>query len=224
MRQNFMLLSFFTFVLVGAGFAQTPVNPPQPKYFVVNAMGWGIPVGRANEVLSPKYSNSLGLKVIMKDRRFFAYPSLDFLTFKYDQAKHDPEYVHDLKGGRSNFYNLNLSAGYRKELNPMSVYAYFGPGAAVVVQPRAEVDEVSKVVAIKSHLHLTPSLRTGLGTDYRLGRVYLFVETSWLYQFRPIQNRSVNVITLYGGLKTDVTKLASDVVKVFNQVTSDTQQ
>lgn len=202
--------------------AQSQEDETLPKYFVVNAMGWGFPGGKTSEVLSPKYSTALGLQVIMDDRRFFAYPSLDFLTFKYDQAVHDPKYAYDLKGGRGNFYNLNVSAGYRKEFMPMSTYVFFGPGAAVVAQPRAEVNAVNQTVQIRSHVTMTPTLRTGVGADYRLGRVSLFVETSWLYQFRKIQQRPVHVITLYGGLKTDVTKLAGDVVRVINQVTSDT--
>jgi hypothetical protein len=218
---SYLLILCFVVVTTQVS-AQSNNENSQPKYFVVNAMGWGFPGGKTSEVLSPKYSTALGLQIIMKDRRFFAYPSLDFLSFKYDQAEHDPKYTYDLKGGRANFYNLNLAAGYRKEFLPMSAYAFFGPGAAVVAQPRAEVQPDASLVHIKSHLTMTPTIRTGLGADYRLGRVSLFVETSWLYQFRQIQNRPVHVITLYGGLKTDITKLAGDVVRVINQVTTDT--
>ena len=119
-----------------------------------------------------------------------------------------------MEKGRSNFYILNFAGGVRKQLNKLNVYAFAGPGIGVVVEPRAEVLPNQNRVKINNTRHITPSLRGGVGADYKLGGFFLFIETGWLYNFRNIQERSVNVISLYGGIKTDVTRLKDNVAKV----------
>lgn len=61
---------------------------------------------------------------------------------------------------------------------------------------------------------MTPTLRSGVGVDYKVGGFFLFLETGWLHTFRPMQDRQVNVISLFGGLKTDVTALKDNVARV----------
>jgi len=201
--------------MVGTAMAQSDMDTlHQRKIYVTSGMGWGFALGETNEVLQAKFSNSLGLDISLANPRYFIYPSIDFLTFRYNQQVHDPDYTYDLEKGRSNFYVLNLAAGIRKQVDKLNVYAFAGPGAAVVVEPRAVVSPSSSNVTIENTVHMTPTLRGGVGADYKIGGFFLFIETGWLHNFRKIQERQVNAISLYGGLKTDVTKLKDNVVRV----------
>ncbi len=184
------------------------------RVYVVSGLGWGFALGETSEVLQAKFSNSLGLDISLANRHYFIYPSVDFLTFRYNQQVHDPDYLHDLEKGRSNFYVLNLAGGMRKQYDNLSMYVYAGPGAGVVVEPRAIVSEDQRKVTIDQTSHITPTLRGGVGADYKIGGFFLFIEAGWLHNFRKIQDRQVNVLSMYGGLKTDVTKLKDNVARM----------
>jgi len=184
------------------------------RIYVISGLGWGFTPGQTGDVLRPKFSNSLGLDISLADPKFFAYPLIDFLTFGYNQRVHDSDYTYDLENGRGNLYVLNLSVGYRRTVGQGHVYAFAGPGAAVIVEPRADVHEADKAVRIRNSTHITPTARGGLGVDYKIGGFYLFLESGWLHTFRQVQEHPVHAITLYGGLKTDVTRLKDNVARL----------
>lgn len=212
---QYVVFSMLLLVTVSKGIAQTRTDTiHHKKVYVVNGMGWGFTAGKTKEVLTAKYSGNLGLDISLKDRKYFLYPSLDFLVFDYNQQEHDPGYPYDLQEGRSNFYMLNLAAGMRRQFSRLNTYAYAGPGAGVVVEPRSVVLQDESKVRIDNIFHLTPSMRAGIGADYKLGNFFLFLELGWLHNFRKIQDRPVHVISMFGGLKTDVTRIADNVVKV----------
>ncbi|MEC3879871.1 hypothetical protein [Parapedobacter sp. 10938] len=202
-------------LLIGNAMAQSETDSlHHRKVFVTSGMGWGFALGETNDVLQAKFSNSLGLDISLGNRHYFVYPSIDFLTFRYNQQASDPDYPYNLDRGRSNFYILNLAGGIRKQVDKLNAYAFAGPGVGVVVEPRAVVLPDASKVTIETSAHLTPTLRSGVGADYRIGSFFLFVEMGWLHNFRRIQQRPVNVLSLYGGLKTDVTKLKDNVARV----------
>lgn len=207
----FLLMLFF-----GNAKAQSETDSlHHRKLFVTSGIGWGFALGETKNVLQAKFSNSLGLDISLANRHYFLYPSIDFLTFRYNQQVGDPDYPFDLERGRSNFYILNLAGGIRKQMGKLNVYAFAGPGIGVVVEPRAVVSSTAaKKVTIETSTHLTPTLRGGGGADYNIGGFFLFVETGWLHHFRLIQQRPVNVLSVFGGLKTDVTKLKDNVARV----------
>jgi len=213
MRKYYLLIWFL--LAIGYAVAQSATDSlHHRKIYVTSGMGWGFALGETNDVLQAKFSNSLGLDISLANRHYFLYPSIDFLTFRYNQQVSDSGYPYDLDRGRSNFYILNLAGGIRKQLGKLNVYAFAGPGAGVVVEPRAAVSSPASKVTIETSTHLTPTLRGGAGADYQIGGFFLFIETGWLHNFRHIQQRPVNVLSLYGGLKTDVTKLKDNVARV----------
>lgn len=185
---------------------------------VVNGMGWGFPTGKTKEVLSPKYSTSLGLDIALKDERYFLYPSLDFLSFKYNQQIPDPATNYLIEHGNSFFYMLNLTAGRYHRIGKLGIYAFGGPGLGMVSEPRAHLRD-NNVVVLKNHYSLSPGLRLGTGSEYQLGNVYLFLELSYLYNFRHIQERPNGVISMYGGLKTNITRVADKVIEIISDQT-----
>ena len=212
LKRFLLILPIFA---IGTVMAQSDMDSlHHRKIYVTSGLGWGFALGKTNDVLQAKFSNSLGLDISLANRHYFVYPSIDFLTFRYNQQVHDPDYSHDLENSRSNFYILNLAGGIRKQVDKLNVYAYAGPGAGVVVQPRAAVSSSPEKVTIENATHITPTLRGGVGADYKVGGFFLFVEMGWLHNFRDIQQRPVNVVSLYGGLKTDVTKLKDNVARV----------
>lgn len=213
MHSRFLLISLL--LVTGRVSAQSGTDTlHHRKVFVVSGLGWGVAAGETSEVLQAKFSNSLGLDISLANRHYFLYPSVDFLTFRYNQQEQDPDYAYDLEKGRSNFYMLNLAGGVRKQLDRLNIYAYAGPGAGVVVEPRALVSPSQNRVTINSTAHITPTLRAGVGADYKIGGFFLFAEAGWLHNFRDIQDRQVNVISLYGGLKTDVTALKNNLTRL----------
>lgn len=215
MIKSFSPTLLLMLLLTGAVCAQTGADTiHHQKIYVVSGLGWGFALGETSEVLQAKFSNSLGLDISLKNRHYFLYPSIDFLSYRYNQRQHDPDYPYDLKKGRSNFYILNLAGGVRKQLEKLNVYAYAGPGAGVIVEPRARVSEGSARVVIENTTHITPTLRVGAGADYKIGGFFLMLEAGWLHNFRNIQNRQVNLLMWYGGLKTDVTTLKNNVVRI----------
>lgn len=165
-------------------------------------------------MLQAKFSSSLGLDISTGNRNYFIYPSVDFLTFRYNQQVSDPDYSYTLDRGRSNFYILNLAAGARRQLGLFHVYAFAGPGIGVVTEPRAAVSPEANKVSIENTTYLTPTLRGGAGADYQVGGFFLFIEAGWLHNFRQIQQRPVNILSVYGGLKTDVTRLKDNVARI----------
>lgn len=210
-----LLLSFSLLVLLQQARPQTGTDTlHHRKVYVISGMGWGFSVGETADVLSAKFSNNLGLDISLPNRHYFLYPSVDFLTFEYNQREHDPAYTHTLERGRSNFYILNLAAGIRKQFGNANTYAFVGPGIGIVSEPRAEVQSGQTSVKINNVAYMTPTLRSGVGVDYKVGGFFLFLETGWLHTFRPMQDRQVNVISLFGGLKTDVTALKDNVARV----------
>lgn len=202
--------SCLPFAVCGQGEVDTT---SRGKIFVVSGMGWGFGLGETNEVLGAKFSSNLGLDISLRDPKYFLYPSLDFLVFDYNQRVIDPDYAYYLERGRSNFYTLNLAGGIKRQMGIVNTYVFAGPGFGVIGEPRSAVSAAESVVRIKNTYHITPSLRAGTGANIRLGNFYLFVEGAWLHNFTRIQDRSVHVFSIYGGLKTDVTRLADNVTK-----------
>lgn len=179
---------------------------------VANSMGWGFPVGRTSEVLKPKYSTNLGLDIELKNPKYFFFPSLDFLAFKFDQQLEDPDFSQRIKNANSNFYLMNLAAGRRVQRGKFGFHAYAGPGIGLVGEPRALLE--GNEIQLKNQYALTGSARFGTGTHYQLGNVRLFADVSYLYHFRNIQGRPVHILTVYGGLRTNVTRVADRVIEI----------
>ncbi|WP_257656802.1 hypothetical protein [Parapedobacter lycopersici] len=184
------------------------------KIYAVSGLGWGFSLGETSDVLRPKFSNSLGLDISLANRHYFVYPTVDFLTFEYNQQENDPAYPYSLEKGRGNIYILNLAGGIRKQVEKLNLYAYAGPGIGLMSEPRAEVVSEPATVKINTVFYVTPSLRGGVGADYKLGGFFVFLEAGWLHPFRRMQDRQVHVLSLFGGLKTDITVLKDKVAQV----------
>jgi hypothetical protein len=183
---------------------------------VVNGMGWGFPTGQTREVLSPKYSTSLGLDITMKDKNLFLYPALDFLAFKYKQLKSDIQSDFLIENATNFFYQLNLMAGAKKKLGNFKLYTYGGPVMGFVTEPKARLLNTGSI-KLKNQYDFTGGLRLGGGSEYKLGTVYLFFELSYLHNLSTMQGKNIHVLTGYGGLKTNITRVADKVIEIITE-------
>jgi hypothetical protein len=189
---------------------------------VANKVGWGFPIGKTGDVLTPKYSTSMGLDISLVNPRFFLNPFLDFLAYDYDQIVQDPEFVHQLENGKGSIFALNLAGGLRNRNAKWGTYVYAGPSLSVVTEPRAELHPSNDRVVLSNKRIWGPALRAGAGADYKLGNVFLFVETGYLLHSAKMQDRPIQVLSIYGGLKTNITRVADKVVEIITQEPSGT--
>lgn len=209
MRIFFLIIFLCAAVQVRA--QQTSESTEQKKVFVSSGLGFGFPVGDINRVLSPKVSNILGLNIPLKSNRYFLYPVVDFLRFSYDELTVDPEYGFQLYNGTSNIYGLSIMPGINQFLGSLRLYAYAGPSLQLIYEPRVSTDVSGRQATIEKKTSLTGGVRGGLGAHYQIGDFYLFVESAYIRNFQDMQEQHLNVVTLHGGLKTDITKLIENV-------------
>src|SRR5690606_29798082 len=153
-----------------------------------------------------------------KNQRYFLFPSLDFLAFKFDQKIADPNDSHMVENGNSHFYMLNLAAGRRVTSDNFGFHAYAGPAFGLLSEPRAIVGD-DHLVRLKNNYFMTPGARIGTGSSYQLGNVRVFLDLSYLYNFRKTQDRPTQILTVYGGLRTNITRVADKVIELINDQT-----
>jgi hypothetical protein len=185
------------------------------KVFVSSGLGFGFPVGDINTVLSPRISNSVGMNIPMKDERFFLYPVVDFMTFGYDQNVRDPDYQFTVQNGSANIIGFSLMPGLNQFLGSLRLYAFVGPHAQLVYEPRLIIDLEGQSGTIDDEVYLTGGLRGGLGAHYKLGSFYLFLESGLIQNFTKMQNQQFFVVHAHGGLKTDITQLTDKIGNLF---------
>lgn len=209
-----MRIIFIIILLSVFGHAVGQVSPdpsPRKKVFVSSGLGFGFPVGDINQALSPKVSNILGLNIPLSSDRYFLYPVVDFLRFSYDEIVENPNSEFRLQNGSLNMYGLSIMPGINQFLGSLRLYAYAGPSLQLIYEPHIVVDISAGQADIKKTSSWTGGLRGGMGAHYRMGDFYLFVESAYVRNFRETQGSDLSVITLHGGLKTDVTLLIDKI-------------
>lgn len=182
-----------------------------------NGMGWAIPYGEISEVLRPKFSGNTALYISIKDKPWYLNPSLDLLVYGYNQSDLDGNFENKIENGRALSYALNLTGGYRKTFSALSISAFIGPGISLFAEPRASYDPANSVIKLSRTHHLAPTLKTGLHADYKIRNVYLYVETSWQTHFIKVQNHKLNQFILLGGLKTNITRVTDEVIRILEK-------
>lgn len=209
MRTSFILILLFTISFTNA--QQLPEPATQKKIFVASGLGFGFPVGDISQTLSAKVSNILGLNIPLKNNRYFLYPVVDFLRFGYNESIRDPEFGYQISKGTSNVYGLSVMPGINQFLGSLRLYAYAGPSAQLIYEPRISVDANDQRAIVEKINSITIGLRGGMGAHYQMGDFYLFIESAYVRNFQEMQGNHLSVITLHGGLKTDVTKLVEKI-------------
>lgn len=183
------------------------------KIYYMGGTGLSFPLGKSKNVLGTKlFSGSAGLDIALKDRRYFLSPTLYMLTFRYDQQQEDPKYNYMIENGRTNFYMLSLAAGRRHQYQRLNTYAYFGPVAGLVVEPRGNI--VGEKLRMANKNSLTVAAKIGTGADYKFPGFFIGGEIGYMYNFRKIEGNPIQFLTIMVGLKSDITRLSEKVTEV----------
>ncbi|PRD56291.1 hypothetical protein [Sphingobacterium gobiense] len=209
---------FFSLLLLCAGClmlsAQTEVDSlHHRKIYYMGGTGLSFPLGKSKNVLGTKlFSGSAGLDIALKDSRYFLSPTLYMLAFRYDQQKHDPKYNYIIENGRTNFYMLSLTAGRRYQYKRLNTFAYIGPVAGLIVEPRGNI--VAEKLRMSNKNSLTVAGKVGMGADYKFPGFFIGGEIGYMYNFRKIEGNPIQFLTIMFGLKSDITRLSEKVTGV----------
>lgn len=208
---TFILLSF----LKTSALAQGGVDTIHyRKVYYWGTTGMGFPIGKTKEVLSPKFSGSIGLDISLKNPMFFVSPTLYTLSFKYKQRLVDPNFQYRIEGVNTNFYTVSFSGGIRKQMRRLNIYGFAGPGVGLTSEPRANVMADQKLIKMENKNHLNFSSKIGTGADYKFNGFFLGIELGYLHNFRKIEDTPVNIFTVMVGLKSDITQIGDKVIDV----------
>ncbi len=183
------------------------------KVYYFAGTGLGIPLGKTKEVLSPKvFAGSMGVDFTLKNPKYYVYPALYMLSFKYRQQYPDPQYSKIIEDGPASVYMLSLAGGSRRQYDRLNTYVYAGPTIGLVSEPRA-VDE-GDVVRVKSLRSIAFGTKVGFGADYKFKGFFLCTELGYMYNFNKIEKKPFQALTIMVGLKSDITKIKNKVVDI----------
>ncbi|GAA4185960.1 MULTISPECIES: hypothetical protein [Sphingobacterium] len=207
----FVLLPLFSI----ATYAQNGVDTIHyRKVYYWGTTGMGFPIGKTKDILSPKFSGSIGLDISLKNSMFFVSPTLYTLSFKYKQRLPDPNFAYRIEDANTNFYTFAFSGGVRKQMRRLNVYGFLGPGIGLTSEPRANVMADQKLVKMENINRFNLSSKLGAGADYKFNGFFLGLELGYLHNFRKIQDTPVNIFTVMIGLKSDITQIGDRVIDV----------
>ncbi len=194
--------------------AQTGVDTIHfKKVYYFAGTGLGIPLGKTKEVLSPKvFAGSMGVDFTLNNPKYYVYPALYMLSFKYKQQYSDPDFNKIIEDGAASIYMLSLAAGRRKQYNKLNAYIYAGPTVGLVSEPRAQV--VGDIVEIHHLKSLAFGTKVGVGADYKFTGFFVCTELGYMYNFNKIEGRPFQALTLLVGLKSDITKIKNKVFDI----------
>ncbi len=181
-------------------------------YIGSGSVGLGLPLGRSKDYLSTSLSGNWGIDISLPNRNMLFYPSIDYLRFAYDQIEDDAEYAYRVENGRVTFTNVNLPLGVRRQWKHLNTYVLLGPSIGLFQEPRVGVEAESLIAKTDYKRYLIFGSRVGVGADYKFKGFFVFADFGWLHGFRSIQDRPLNIATVYIGLKTDITRMADKVV------------
>ena len=195
--------------------AQSSPDTTKSRVFAATGLGFGFPLGGVKKTLSPRVSNTVGFNIPLKNKKYFIYPLIDFMTYGYNQTEVDEDYDFQLNNGSANVYGLSIMPGLNQFLGSLRLYAFGGPFAQLIFEPRIATNSQINIATIEDKVYFTGGVRASVGAHYQLGDFYLFFESGVLRNFTKIENEPVYILTTHGGLKTDITNLTDKLGKIF---------
>jgi hypothetical protein len=177
------------------------------KLYSMSGIGFAMPVGESADFFKPKFSTTLGLNLALGNGGLFLYPQFSLHAYKFNQIDADTGYPYTLQEGRASTYLLNVALGYRKFVNKWAFYGYGGAGGGFILTPQAGVDINNQKVTLNNKTNGTGIVEAGIGAEYNLGGVSLFLETSYMQGLSKIQNRNFSTVPITFGIKPNLSKL-----------------
>lgn len=184
------------------------------RVFSTKGIGIAFPAGSVSDVLRPRFSSEIGLQILCKNPRYFIYPALDYLNYKYDQKLPDPDYQYRVQNASTKFYIGTFSAGCINQIKKFRIFASAGIGGGLVYEPRATIDQTSSVINFKSKSSLTGTLRLNTGLDYGKRTFKFFAEFSYLLQSKKIEDHTLHTLAFNVGTKANLYRLAKSIESI----------
>jgi hypothetical protein len=199
-----LFILFLFFQIPGLVQAQ---NSRTDKLYSSSGVGLSLPIGNTNEYLEPKFSTTLGLNIGLGNEGLFLYPKLSLHAFRYDQQTLEPGFGTLINNGRVTTYLLNIGLGYRKFAGDFGFYGFLGGGGGFILTPVVDLSQSNTMATFTNKSNTMTMLETGLGLEYNLGKVSVFLEGTFMRGFNKIQERRFQSIPLSIGIKPNLSSL-----------------
>lgn len=184
------------------------------RIFSTKGIGLAFPAGDISSVLRPRFSSEIGLQVLFKNPRYFIYPALDYLNYKYDQNALDPDYAYRVKNASTKFYIGTISFGVMNQIKKFRVFGSAGVGGGLVNEPRATVNTTDSEINFRSKSSFTGTFRLNAGMDYGKRTFKLFAEISYMLQSKQIESYTLHTLAINVGTKTNLYRLAKSIESI----------
>jgi hypothetical protein len=179
------------------------------KLYSSSGIGISLPVGETNEYLDPKISTTLGFNIGLGNGGLFLYPKVSLHAYRYQQQTLEPGFGTLINNGRVTTYLLNVALGYRKIVGKFGFYGFLGGGGGVVLTPEVSLSRENTVATFSNRNNEMIMMETGIGTEYSLGKVSVFLESTYMRGFNKIQERRFQSIPLSIGIKPNLSSLVN---------------
>lgn len=199
-----------TILLCAAISFNTSAQTSRPdKLYSMSGIGFAFPMGQTSDYFKPKFSTSLGINLGLGNSGLFLYPKASLHAFTFNQITPDAGFNYTIQKGRSTTYLLNVALGYRKIVNKWAFYGFAGAGGGFILTPQAAVNPANLQVNMSNKSNALGIAEGGAGIEYNLGGANLFIEGSYMYGFKKIQDRTFNTVPISIGIKPNLSKLLS---------------
>ena len=187
--------------------AQSDLLTRKDKLYTSSGFGFSIPVGETSDYFKPKFSTTIGLNIGLGNGGLFLYPKVNLHAYKYDQVALDPGQTTLIHDGRATTYLLNMAIGYRKFHGNFAYYGFLGGGGGFLLTPRVELGNANSVATQSNKSVGMGMLETGVGIEYSLNKVSVFLESSFMHGFQKIQDRRFQSVPLSIGIKPNLSSI-----------------
>lgn len=184
------------------------------RVFSIKGLGMAFPMGKINDVLNPRFSSEIGLQIMMKNRRYFIYPAIDYMNFRYDQQVDDPDFAYRTNNASAKMYIATVSAGLVRQTGLFRIFSSAGIGGGLINEPRASVDLANSEINFRNKSSFTGTMRLNTGVDYGKRTFKVFAEISYLLNTTKIQDRNLHTLAINVGTRTNLFRLAKSIGQI----------
>lgn len=177
------------------------------KLYTMSGIGMSFPIGETTDFYGPKISTSLGINLGLGNGQLFLYPKVSLHVYSFDGLESDDEFTHTAQNARSSTYLLNIALGYRHTSGKLALYGFAGGGGGIILTPTVVVTDDNDQVRFNNKSNGMAIIETGVGTEYNIGGVSIFIETSVQRGFNKIESRSFMSVPVVVGIKPNLSKL-----------------
>lgn len=206
MKKNLRAVFLLFSLLAAQNLSAQNLKKDSAQLFSVSGFGYGFNSGAIHDILKPEFSSNLGVEYRAKNNHFFIMGVLDLLSYGYYQNYSDEAgNPYRIKYGSSTFYMLEVTPGYRINLNHLSLYGFVGPGIGLTNLPNIEVNAQQLTATQVNKYTFTGSAEAGLGADISLGSAFtIFVQGRYMHNFSKVQNNKVDLFPVFLGVKSNI--------------------